>query len=227
MTEEISGPLGEWLADRVPKLAALSHRRFPQVPAEDFEQEIWARAYHRKAKHAKWLREDNDGLIWKDLKAAGTRLGHEDARYRRAVKAARDGYRSIDEAFYSTGLLAQLLPALIAAGFDVPLAVANASHQTDAAGVHIRAEDPEYQGNYQVILMDVCNAYKRLNEHNRNFLKVYYGAPEEDTDEGRWERHKIASSMGMTYDAFRQKAHRALRKLQRELGGEDPWRKQD
>jgi hypothetical protein len=224
---EIDGPLGEWLADRIPKLAKLAHRRFTQVPAEDFEQEMWLRAFKRKAKLAKWLREDHDGLVWKELRAAATRLGSEDDRYRRAVKAAGEGYRVFDEVFYSTGMLAQVLPVLVMADFDVAEAVAAASHQTDAAGVHISADDPESKGNYQVILMDVAMAYQRLNGHDKSFLRKYYGTGGEDTEQGRWDRQGIASSMGMTYEAFRKQANRALRRLQAELGGEDPWRKQD
>jgi hypothetical protein len=223
----IHGPLGEWLEDRIPKLAGTAHRRFPTVPVQDFEQEIWLRAYKRKLQLAKHLREGKEAFIWRELNAAATRLGKEDDRYRRACKAAAAGYKVIDEQFYSAGVLAQVLPALIEAEWDVATAVANASHQTDAAGVHISSDDPAAQGNYMVILMDVCAAFGRLTRGERRFLEVYYGAGDEDTEQGRWDRQGLASSMGLTYEAFRKRAHRALRKLQGELGGEDPWRKRD
>jgi hypothetical protein len=224
---DIPGPLGEWLADRIPKLASMAHRRFPRVPAEDFEQEMWAKAYANRLKHAKWLREEHDGFIIRDLKAATVKLGNEDDRYRRAVKASREGYRIIDEQFYSTGLLAKTLAVLIRAEFDVSAAVAAASHTTDSAGVHVTHEDPEAFGTYQAVLMDVCAAYNKLKRGDQHFLKLYYEIPEEDTEEYRWERRRLASSQGMTYEAFKQRAYDARRRLQRELGGEDPWRKQD
>lgn len=223
----VPGLLGEWLADRIPKLASLAHKRFPTVPAEDFEQEIWARAVRRKPKLALHLRDGNEAYIWRELNAAATRLGKEDDRYRRACKAAQAGYRPADEQFYSTGLLALTLPVLIAAEWDVPNAVANASHQTDAAGVHISGDDPAAQGNYQVILMDVSAAFSGLPRGDQKLLEAYYGAGDEDTEQGRWDRHGVASSMGMTYEAFKGRAHRALRRLQAQLGGEDPWRRQD
>lgn len=223
----ITGPLRDWLEDRIPKLAAQAHRRFPTVPADDFEQEVWLRAHGRKHRLAQYLRGGNEAYVYRELNAAATRLGKEDDRYRRACKAAAAGYRTDDEQFYSTGLLGVVLPVLIAAEFDVASAVANASHQTDAAGVHISGDDPAAQGNYQVILMDVSGAFQRLRRGEQKMLEAYYGAGDEDTEQGRWDRHGLASSMGLTYEAFKGRAYRALRKLQAELGGADPWRKQD
>jgi hypothetical protein len=224
---EFTGQLGDWLADRVPRLAELAHRRFPQVPKEDFYQELWLRAHSHHLKLAKFLKDGNDGYAWRDLNKAVTRLGKEDDRYRRAVKAAREGYRTVDEQFYSTGMLAMVLPALIEAEFNVAEAVANASQQTDAAGVHISGDDPDSQGNYAAILVDVCTAFHGLRKGDQNIIAAYYGAGDEDTEQGRWDRHGLASSMGITYEAFKQRAYYALRKLQDELGGEDPWRRQD
>jgi len=227
MANTLEGPLGEWLADRVPRLAAMAHQRFTTVPVDDFEQEIWARAIRREKQLAKYLRDGTEAYIWRELNAAATRLGKEDDRYRRACKAVAAGYKPHDEQFYSTGLLAIVLPVLIEAEFDVATAVANASHQTDAAGVHISGDDPAAQGNYQLILMDVSAAFEGLSRGDQKILEAYYGAGDEDTEQGRWDRQGIASSMGMTYEAFKQRAHRSVRKLQAELGGADPWRKQD
>ena len=226
MDTVIPGPLGEWLADRIPKVARMAHRRFPTVPMEDFEQEMWLRAFNRKTRLAEFLRKDQEAYIWRELNAAATRLGKEDDRYRRACKAAAEGYRAVDEQFYSTGLLALVLPVLIGADWDVSAAVASASNQTDSAGVFIHG-DQSAQGNYQVILMDVCAGFAGLKGGDQRLLEAYYGCGSEETEQGRWDRQGIASTMGLTYEAFRQRAYRALRRLQRELGGEDPWRKQD
>ena len=224
--DTVEGPLGEWLADRIPKLARIAHHRFRTVPAEDFEQEMHARAYRRRAQLAKHLRDGNEAYVWRELNAAATRLGKEDDRYRRACKAAAEGYKTIDEQFYSAGMLALVLPVLVESEWDVPAAVANASQQTDAAGVHISGSE-EAQGNYQVILMDVANGFVMLNRGDQKLLEAWFGCGDEDTEQGRWDRQGLASSMGLTYEAFRKRKDRALRKLQSELGGEDPWRKQD
>lgn len=224
--DAITGPLGEWLADRVPKVARMAHRRFPMVPLEDFEQEIWARAVLKKLKLAVYLRQENEAYIWRELNAAATKLGKQDDRYRRAAKAAAAGYRNFDEQFYSPRVITAALAVLIRADFDVAVAVSQVS-RADQSGQFIQSNDPERCGDYMVVLMDVCEGYKRLGRADQNTLKAYYDIPPEDTDENRWERHKLASTMGLTYEAFKQKAYRAVRKLQAELGGEDPWRKQD
>lgn len=227
MANEISGPLAEWLADRVPKLASQAHRRFPMVPAEDFEQEIWVRALIRGPKLARDLREGNEAYVWNELRSATTRVGKEDDRFRRAQKAAAAGYKNWDEEFYSTGMLTQILPALISAEGDPAVAVYAATKGTDAAGIFIHADDPGAFGNYAVMLIDVAAALAAIKAGNRKLLEKYYGLPEEDTDTGRWERRQLASSMGITYENLRQRVHYALKELQAELGGEDPWRKQD
>lgn len=227
VVDTVEGLLGEWLADRIPKLASKNHHRFPAVPTDDFEQEMWLRATKHKAKLAQYLRQGNDAYIWRELNAAATKLGKQDDRYRRAIKAAAAGYRTIDDQFYSPKVIVAALGVLIRAEFDVSVAVNQVARADSAGQFFVRGNDPERNGDYMVVLMDVCQAFDRLKPYDQGMLKAYYDIPPEDTDENRWERRKLASSMGMTYEAFKQKAYRAVRKLQRELGGEDPWRRQD
>jgi hypothetical protein len=224
--ESGSSVLDEWLVTRIPKLAAQAHRRFPLVPAEDFEQAMWVRALERKAKLTRLLREGRDGLAWNELRSAATRLGKEDDRERRAAKAAAEGYKPWDEEFYSAGVLAQLLTALSGAE-SVAEVIEQATNNTDAAGIHISTSDPDSSGNYMVMLIDVQTALGKLRRGDQRILQAYYGLGVEDTEEGRWERRKLASSMGLTYEALRQRVFRALRALQDELGGDSPWRRQD
>lgn len=230
--EDISyGPVGgsagltELLGDRIPKAASRAHRRFPAVPSEDFEQAMWERALAKGPHLRKLYEEGKYEAIWTELCRAGTRAGKEDDRYRRAVKALRDGYSVYDIEFYSTGMLAWLIPALVEAEFDVSQAMDKAAASTDAAGIHIRTEDP-FGGaeNYLVVLVDVTSAFDRLPEGMKRLLKTYYGVSQEESEEGRWAREGLASSMGITGLALRLRVHRALRRLQDELGGSDPWK---
>lgn len=222
---QLSGPLAELLADMIPRLAAKAHKWYPGVPAEDFEQECWLRALSKPDKLKRYQSEGSEAYIWQELKRAAVRLGKEDERYRRAQKAASEGYATHDEAFYSTRLLAALLPSLIESEGNVPEAVAHAvARQRYAAGVFISQPfDSEAAEDYMTMLMDISQALDRIKPGERRMLWTYYGVTQEDTDEGRWERHKLASSMGITYEALRQRASRALRSLQDQLGGEDPW----
>jgi hypothetical protein len=222
--EALSGPLAEHLAGQIPRLASGAHRRHPAVPAEDYEQAMWVKALAQGPRFRKLHDEGKYGLIAVKLRDECSKVTGEDRRYRLAAKAAADGFSVYDIEFYSTGVLAKLLPALVEAHFDVSVAMDNCAASTDAAGVHIRSSDPfGGQENYLVILIDVASAYSRLPEGMRRLLSTYYGANQDDTDEGRWDREKLASSMGLTANALRLRAHRALQRLQDELGGSDPW----
>jgi hypothetical protein len=220
-----SSGLSELLGDRIPKAASRAHRRYPAVPRDDFEQVMWERALAEGPHFRKLFEEGKLEVIWVELCRAGAKAGREDDRYRRAVKALGDGYSVYDIEFYSTRMLAHLLPVLIEAEFNVSQAMEKAAASTDAAGIHIRTDDP-FGGaeNYLVVLVDVTSAFDRLPEGMQRLLKTYYGVSQEDTEEGRWARDGLASSMGLTANALYVRVHRALQRLQDELGGADPWK---
>lgn len=224
MSSPLTAPLEEFLHDRIPKAAARAHRRFQAIPAEDIEQAMWLKVLANPPKFVKLWDNGRQGVIWAELRREGTRVGREDDRFRRAQKALGDGYSVYDIEFYSTRVLGRLLPALVEAGFDVSVAMERAAAGTDAAGIHIRSSDP-FGGaeNYLVILVDMAAAYERLPKGMQRLLKTYYSVSQEDTQDGRWEREKLASSMGLTADALRQRVFRALQRLQDQLGGSDPW----
>jgi hypothetical protein len=224
LEERLSAPLAEFLADRIPKAAKRAHGRYPDVPKADFEQAMWERAVRKSQYLRKMFDEGRLGVVWAELCREGTRVGKADERVRRADSAALAGYSVYDIEFYSTGMLAKLLPALVEADFDVSAAMDRASSSTDAAGIHIRSSDP-FGGaeNYLVVLVDLTAAYGRLPEGMRRLLKTYYGVDQEETQDGRWAREGLAASMGLTSESLRQRVHRALQRLQDELGGPDPW----
>lgn len=221
----IGGPLAELLADRIPKAAKVAHRRFHAVPAEDFEQAMWLKVLSKPDRFRRLFDEAKLGAIWAELCREGTKTGQEDRRYREAVKAKAAGYSLYDIEFYSTRVLGQLMPALVEAEFDVSIAMEKAASGTDAAGIHIRTDDP-FGGaeNYLVVLTDVVKAFGRLPEGMQRLLKTYYGVSQDDTEEGRWARDGLASSMGLTGHALQERVRRARIRLQDELGGADPWR---
>jgi hypothetical protein len=220
----IGGPLAEFLADRIPKAAAKAHQRFRGVPADDFEQAMWLKVLSRPDKFRRLFDEAKYGAIWAELRREGTKVGQDDRRYHLATQAAVDGFSPYDIEFYSTGMLANLLPALVEAEFDTAKAMERAAGSTDAAGIHIRSSDP-FGGaeNYLVVLVDVIKAFCKLPEGMQRLLKTYYAVSQADDEDGRWARESLASSQGLTADALRQRVHRALQRLQDELGGADPW----
>lgn len=225
--QQLGGPLAEFLADRIPKAAAIGNRRFPMVPAEDFEQEMWLRVLAHPDKFRRLLADGREGIVWEELRRAATRLGNEDDRYRRAVKAARAGYRIDDEQFYSAAIIRPALELLVDADMDPAGAYARTISGTDYAGVHITVSDPDHSGTLETVLIDVATAFRRIRRHDQRLLITYYGVRQDDSQQGRWERQGLASSMGLTYEALKTKASRAITALQRELGGSSPWRQKD
>ena len=221
----LGGPLAEFLAETIPRVARNANRRYRYVPAEDYEQTLWLAALSRPHRYAEPFREGKLWAVTKRLRETAYGATKEDQRFRRAKAAAEAGYSTDDIEFYSTGLLARVLPALIEANFDTGEAMQRASSGTDAAGVFIRSNDP-FSGaeNYMVMLADITGAWKRLPEGQRRLLTAYYGTRQDDSEDGRWERERLASSMGLTADALRQRAYRGLSRLQDELGGADPWK---
>jgi alpha-ketoglutarate-dependent taurine dioxygenase len=193
-TEALGGPLAEFLADRIPKVASRVHRRYKDIPAQDYEQAMWLEMLAHPAKYRKYLEEDRGGLVQRELYRACKKVTEEDRRYRLAVQAASDGFSVYDIQFYSPTMLAHLLPALVEAGFDVSVA-----------------------------MVDVVKAYDRLPEGMKRLLKTYYAVNQEDTEEGRWDRESLASSMGLTRHALEERVRRARQRLADELGGSDPW----
>jgi DNA-directed RNA polymerase specialized sigma24 family protein len=221
----LGAPLAEYLAKEIPKVARQANGRYSYVPADDYEQTMWLAVLANPRRFKDTFDEGNLRGLNHRLKQAAAKATREDDRFRRAKRAGELGYSTDDEQFYSTGLLAKILPALIAADFDVSDAMQRASSGTDAAGIHIRSSDP-FGGaeNYLAMLLDITAAWKRLPEGQRRLLGAYYGVNQEDTEDGRWARQQLASSMGITAETLRQRAHRGLRRLQDELGGEDPWK---
>lgn len=222
--EQLGGPLAEHLAKRIPTLALSRHRRFPDVDAADFEQEMWAHALAHAPRFRRLFEEGKLDLIRLDLASAATKYGYDDERDRRARKAKEAGYSTTDEEFYGSGLLRLLLPVLIEAEFDPANAIERATQGTDAAGVRIHSADSDHAAeNYMVMLIDVCDAYRKLNTYQQRLLRDWYGMDQSDTDNGRWERSSKASSMGLTVNALQLRVKRAVEALQRELGGKSPW----
>jgi len=81
-----------------------------------------------------------------------------------------------------------------------------------------RSAKPSEGGNRVALLSDVAAGLDRLNENDRNLLRMRYA-------DGGMEFGALAESYGTTEEAMRKRVKRALTKLQDRLGGEAPlWR---
>jgi hypothetical protein len=217
MGNELGGPLGELLAAMIPRIAAKTHRRYPGVPKDDMEQEMWLRAVEIGPQLRELHAEGREKKIHDRLLAAAKRIGREDERYRRACRAVALGYAVEDEQYYSLGLLRVLLPQYVDGG------VADAPPKGRSDGPRRPSDDAE--GNtYLCMMIDIDAAMSRVQRYHRDLLTRYFSLPQGDSGDELFARQQMASSMGLTYDALRQRVGRALQALQDELGGASPWR---
>jgi hypothetical protein len=220
----VGGPLGELLADRIPKAAQEGHRRYPLVAADDFEQAMYERILRNPPKYRRLMEEGREGVIWTELRRQATRTGSEDDRYRRTQKALASGYRVDDEQFYARKMLRAILPEMISSQWDAGQAMERALSGAAGSAVKVQVSSSEdaYE-RYLVTVIEIATAYHALSPYHQNLLSVYYDLNQEDTDSGRWERNSVASSMGLTLKALQRKVDRAMDALQEGLGGESPW----
>lgn len=216
MASGLSPALSEHLAAVIPSLAADICRGCRLVPKADIEQGMWQAALERSEQLAELLAEGKAWAIRRKLQQAATRQIREEERYLRAKRALRLGYSPDDEAFYSLGLLSQLIPLYLDGGV--------AAEPPRGRELTREVSSSSESGNYLALMLDVDHAMGVISAHHRRILERYYSYPQ---GSGGWTHNEIASALGITPEACRKRVSRAKRAMQRELGGESPWKRQD
>jgi DNA-directed RNA polymerase specialized sigma24 family protein len=125
--------------------------------------------------------------------------------YAKTEKRQCLGYEAEDEAFYGLTQIAEILPSVM---WDEP-------EPPRSAGSEIRStSDPAEGGNWLASWLDVKHALNvaDLSARERSTLLALYADGE---SQASW-----ADMLGVTAQAVQQTNTRALRKLQRVLGGE-------
>jgi len=213
---ELTPLVSEFLSEMIPRVAARVHRDYPLVPAEDLEQEMWLYAFLHGAKLRDLLANSQEGVIWSELRRSAKRIVREDQRYRRAAKAAAEGYSPDDEQFYTIPVLRFLLPYYVDEGVSGSPPQGRDQSRTGHA-------DGAESGDWMAMMIDVGCALEEIKPSERNLIKKYFGVRQDDTEGGRWDRQALASSMGMTLEALDVAVHRAVAALRDQLGGANPW----
>lgn len=221
------GPVAELLADLIPRAAKAAHRRFPLVEQDDFEQEMWLAAHADAAAFNQVHVEEanREGVLWEKLRRVASAYGFDDDRDRRARKAKAAGYHTADEDFYTRKIVATAIEVLIEAEWEPSTAVEQSTQATDNAGIRPNGGTVDNATEtYLAVLVDVARAFKTLKGEHQNALTDWYSFGD-DTEESetRWARQRKASSMGITYDAFKHRKMYALDQIIKHLGGSSPW----
>lgn len=176
-------------------------------------QEAWAFTLSRIDNFNELLSVDNEvQQKWNEKKVAW-QIRRCLERYARKEKAAKSGYQVNDEAYYDTITIAQLLPFVIK------------SHVHDTAleqsqilvndGTPRKPSAPAEGGNLLAMLVDIKRAYEKLDEEDRNVLRLRYH-----------ENHtlqQIAEYLECAISTADRRVTQALRKVQETMGGDSPW----
>lgn len=190
------------------------HRQFKQwVERDDVKQECMQWALVRTEYINSQLsvdvpeerRHNEQKIAWQMSRAA--------ERYCRKEKATRSGYQLGDEAFYQTAVLGQLLPFVIASVLDGT--VLEQAQEMIRDGQPKGSSSPAEGGNLLAMLLDIKRSYLKLNDEHKRILTLRYHE--------NLTLEQIGSILGCHFTTADRRCARALRELNKELGGPSPY----
>ena len=199
----------------VPSVAYTVYRRYKKyVDKDDIKQEclMWAMTrieyinFQLSEPNVEQRKHNEQKVAWQMLRVA--------ERYARKEKAAKSGYQTGDEAYYERATLGQLLPFVIASVIDGT--VLEQAQEMVKDGQPRGSSSPAEGGNLLAILIDIKKAYVKLEPQFQQLLA--------------WRHHEnltlaqIAGLLEVAVSTADRRCIGALRALQKELGGENPWR---
>lgn len=201
--------------DIVPSIAySVSQRYGKFVERDDIKQECYNWALTRASYINDQLSEpDTDKRRHNEQKIAWQMLRVAE-RYARKEKASRSGYQTNDEVYYERATLAQLLPFVIASVIDGT--VLEQAQEMVKDGQPRGSSSPAEGGNLLAILLDIKKGYVKLDADEQQLLT--------------WRHHEsltlaqIAGLLECAVSTADRRCINALRALQKQLGGENPFR---
>ena len=201
--------------DIAPSVAYTVYRRYKKfVDKDDIKQEclMWAMTRLEYINHqlseanSEQRRHNEQKIAWQMLRVA--------ERYARKEKAAKSGYQTGDEAYYEHATLGQLLPFVSASVIDGT--VLEQAQEMVKDGQPRGSSSPAEGGNLLAILIDIKKAYVKLEPQYQQLLT--------------WRHHEnftlaqIAGLLECAVSTADRRCIGALRALQKQLGGDNPWR---
>jgi hypothetical protein len=201
--------------DLVPGVARAIHNRYKAyVEREDVIQECISWALTRTAWIAEQVSEATDAdkrkhaesrIAWQMRRAA--------ERYARREKATKSGYQITDEAYYQGYTLGQLLPFVIASVVDGT--VLEQIQDMILDGQPRGASSPSEGGNLLANLIDIKIGFTKLTIEDQTLLRIRYL--------DHFTLQQIANQYGCSVSTADRRIDNAMRKIQNELGGVNPF----
>ena len=200
--------------DIVPSIARVVHNQYNKwVERDDIKQECMQWALMRAEYINEQLsvedtterRHNEQKIAWQMKRVA--------ERYARKEKAVKSGYQITDEAYYQTGMLAQLLPFVIASVLDGT--VLEQAQEMIRDGQPKGSSSPAEGGNLLAMLIDIKQCYEKLEDEDKQILMLRYHE--------NLKLEEIGEILEVHHSTADRRCDRALRELSSKLGGLSPF----
>ena len=200
--------------DLVPSVANTIYRRYKNyVERDDIKQECMAWAMTRANDHNVDLMEPIEERRRHNEQRIAYQMRRVAERYARKEKAVRSGYQTIDEVYYESFTLGQLLPFVIASVIDGT--VLEQVQQMIQDGQPKGKSSPSEGGNLLASLIDIKKGYLQLEVEDQTLLRLRHHE--------NFTLQQIAGHLECAISTADRRCAHSLRKLQEILGGISPW----
>ena len=184
------------------------HKKYSMVELDDIKQELYQWFVEHPNKLTEWEaigKKDAKNLIYRSLR-------NQALDYCQKWKAKSIGYEVSDLFYYETEMVEALLPSVLR-GELATMPVLN-------LGKTGRPPAPSEGGNMMAMMVEINNAYHKLNTEDRTVLFYKYVESLDFSD--------IAKEMQLdSQDAARMRHNRAIKKLITRIGGFKPHLQKD
>ncbi len=175
---------------------------------DDIKQELLEWSLKRQDKIQEWLSPELSKQEYRiGIKRVAKTFNRMADRYCRKEKAKKLGYSVHDEAYYSTGLIEELLPLVFS---DEIITKDPASEYVSSGG-----GDPATAGTFLVSMYDMRNALKHLTIEVYTMIRMHY--------EDQMTLEQIGEYFNVDKSTISRKINTAIKQMSKHLGGESPW----
>ena len=198
-----------------PSVAYAIHRRYKNwVERDDITQECIAWAITRNDYITEQMSVEDPKELEHNQRRIAYQMRRAAERYVRKEKATKSGYQLMDEAYYETLMLGQLLPFVISS--IVSGTVLEQAQEMIKDGLPRGSSSPAEGGNLLASLIDIKKVYLELDEKDQVALRMRH------YDNATLQQ--IAAFLECAVSTADRRCTNSLRRLQEKLGGETPFR---
>ena len=183
-----------------------NYKGFAEV--DDVKQELLEWSLKRSDKIQEWLSEDLPKQEYRiGIKRLARTFNRMADKYCRKEKAKKLGYSVHDEAFYSTGMIEELLPM----AFSSNIITKDPATEFVSNG----GGDPATAGSFLASMYDIRIALRNLTIEIYEMMRMHY-------EDGLTLEH-IGEYFNVDKSTISRKINTGIKQMSKELGGESPW----